>query len=68
MGLSNKGADKLFKAIKIRGSLKKLNISSNDGLVKNKITAEGVDGLRALLNCENCSLNTLKMDGITLGN
>ena len=68
MGLNNKGAEMLFKAIKIGGSVRKLNISSNEGLLKNKINADGVDSLRSLLNSENCNVDTLRMDGITLGN
>lgn len=58
----------LFKALKIKSCIKKLNLSSNEGLFKNKITAEGVESLRIFLNSENCNVDTLRMDGITLGN
>jgi hypothetical protein len=49
-------------------SLKKLNFSSVEGRRKNKITAEGVANLKKIFNMPHCSLLSLEMDFINLGN
>ena len=50
VGMNNKTATSLFKAITVRSTLKKLNISSKESSLKNKITAEGIVNLRTVLN------------------
>jgi Ran GTPase-activating protein (RanGAP) involved in mRNA processing and transport len=42
VGIGNKEASILFEALAVRLSIKKLNVSSIEGILKNKITSEGV--------------------------
>lgn len=42
VGIGNKEADVLIQALAVRASIKKLNLSSVEGVLKNKITSEGV--------------------------
>lgn len=66
--MSNKGAAALFTGLFIKGSIKKLNISSVEGTYKNKINCDGVQNLKDLFNLHCCVLDTLHMDFISLGN
>lgn len=45
VGMSNKGAIHLFKNLAKKFTIRKLNISSTEGAIKNKVTAEGVEHL-----------------------
>jgi purine-nucleoside phosphorylase len=45
VGMSNKGAIHLFKNLAKKFTIRKLNVSSTEGAIKNKITAEGVEHL-----------------------
>lgn len=42
VGIGNKEASILFEALSVRATIKKLNLSSLEGVMKNKITSEGV--------------------------
>jgi hypothetical protein len=42
VGIGNKEASILFEALSVRATIKRLNISSIEGVMKNKITSEGV--------------------------
>jgi len=68
VGMGNKGAAALFTGLWINCTIKKLNISSMECTIKNKVTAEGISGLKELLNAKESVLNTLHMDYVSLGN
>ncbi len=52
----------------IKANIRKLNVSSVEGILKNKITSEGVYHLKTLLSSVKCCLDTLHMDYVLLGN
>lgn len=66
VGITNKSAVNLFASLKGKNLFKKLNISSVEGMLKNKITAEGILALNSMLKHEECAINTLHMDGLSL--
>ncbi len=66
--MGNKGLTALLAGLQERTTIKKLNISSFEGSLKNKFTTEGVRNLKDLLNHPNCLLDSLQMDYVSLGN
>jgi len=42
VGMTNKSAANLFRNLRDMPSLRKLDVSSGDGTLKNKITSEGI--------------------------
>jgi hypothetical protein len=67
VGITNKSASYLFVSLTGKPSFKKLNISSLEGTLKNKVTVEGTLLLNLLLKHESCALDTLQMDSVCLG-
>lgn len=57
----------MFKSLTGNSCLKILNISSIDGILKNKVTVEGAGYLKMLLTSESCGLDTIYLDNINLG-
>lgn len=68
VNLNNRGAAALFQSLKGISTIKKLNISTVECTTKNRVTYEGVEGLNQLLNDPKCTLVTLLMNNINLGN
>lgn len=67
VGITNKSASSLFASLSGKSSFKKLNISSLEGTLKNKVTVEGTLALNFMLKHELCALDTLQMDSVCLG-
>jgi Ran GTPase-activating protein (RanGAP) involved in mRNA processing and transport len=67
VNMSNYGASVLFITLKEVPTLLKLNVSTGESINKNKLSSEGAEPLKLLLNSNSCVIDTLQMNHLRLG-
>lgn len=67
VNMTNTGAAYLFNTLKDVPTLMKFNISTGETINKNKLSLEGAQHLKSLLNSPQCAIDTLHLNHLRLG-